>query len=153
MLVKKSIIEPDTRKYFEESFDKSFQYKEGSDLEHVIDEVLHDKNIFTYFALYFKAREGLKLGETSYWDDIRVHCPYGLIMDFDHIPRQLKIFNYEVTSPKYPKRNIEVTLGYSIRRKDNEISPEFFIRQVNDALKEPNRHLIEFNDQFKISSF
>lgn len=152
MLVKKSLIEEDTLRYFQENFDKSFQYKEGGDLQSVIDEVLHDRNIFTFFALYFEPRQGLELGSTNYWDDITVEEHYGLILDFN-TPRRLKLFNYNAVRPSFSKRNIEVYLGYGVHNTEGRLTPETFIQQVNDALRNPKEHLIEFGDRFKTISF
>ncbi len=163
MLVKESAITKETREFLKKDIDKHFEYKEGSDLQSIIKEVLKNKDIFTSFALYFKPRRGLELGRTSFWDDIMVYGHYGLILDFDHIPRELKIFNYETTSPMAPmrERKIEVILGYGIIEPSGgegvlgeleRLTPETFIEKVNDALKNPKGHIIEFDDGFKIVS-
>ena len=155
MLVKRPVIEEDTRKYLKDGFDKSFHYVDGSDLKAVIDEILHDRDIFTFFALHFEPRQGLILGNTTYWDDIRSYNHYGLILDFKYIPRELKIFNFETGQGMLiptPERTIEVSLGYCVR-EGTGLTPERFIGEVNRALKESKDYLIEFDDKFFCNGF
>ncbi|MDO8508950.1 MAG: hypothetical protein Q7S27_04670 [Nanoarchaeota archaeon] len=153
MLVKKPVIEKDLRKTLNSNIDYKFRYKEGDNLESAIKEVLADRDIFTFFALFFKPRQGLKLGSMGYLDDsVRVEQHYGLMLDFENLPRRLKLFMYETTSPSYPNREIEVNYVWDLNNGERQLNVETFIEQVNETLRYPRKYLVELNEGFRIES-
>ncbi len=150
MLVKKSVIDEGIRESINAKINNQFIYKEGSDLDSVIGEVLHDRDLFTYLALNFKHNQGLEIGCNSYFDDITVEEHYGLILDFNNIPRELKLYSFEVPTPLYPRKSFDLFLGNRLRTTYSQLEPESFLRNLNASLENKEKNLIEFDERFKI---
>lgn len=145
MFVKKDALEEETRDYLVDRLDKSFTYKEGNDLNSIINEVLNDRDIFTFLAIFSERGSGLRLGHISYFDDAILYTHYGLVLDFDKIPRRTKLFSFESFDELGFGKQDNLMFGFGIGGRGDRPSPDYFLRQVNHVLKNPEPYLLKLN--------
>ena len=150
MKISVPVIGSDARAYLNSQLDKNFQKPNGEDLDSVVLEVLKDRDVFTFLAHYSLRGQGLRLGQFSFFDDIRVIVDYGLVLDVDHVPRQTKLFTYETVND-IEQNNLELGLGFGDYKKkfSGDVrefpTPQRFVEEVNRTLLKPTSFLVKLN--------
>jgi len=150
MKISVPVIGSDARAYLNSQLDKNFQKPNGEDLDAVVSEVLKDRDVFTFLAHFSKRGEGLRLGQFSFFDDIRVMVDYGLVLEFDRLPRQTKLFTYETVND-IEQNNLELGSGFGDYKQkfSGDVhgfpTPQRFAEEVNRTLLEPTGYLVELN--------
>ncbi len=140
MLVSKPVIYSETREVLEEHLRNHFQTPEGIDLDAVVAEILHDKDLFTFLAIHLDEEKGLYLGSMRYDCDEIIPVHYGLTLDFK-VPRKSQIFYYR---DKSIERQEKISLCDIVPHHQGCPSPKQFITQINNVLKNPKDYLITF---------
>ena len=81
---------------------------------------------------------------------ISVLVDYGLVLDFDHLPRKTKLFTYEgVNGIEQNHHELRLRFGdYKQKFSGNVYGfplPERFVEEVNRVLLEPVSYLVNLN--------
>lgn len=144
-------IDEKTRTVLTTKLADHFKYTEGDDLQAVVSEVLSDRDLFTFLAVFLADDTGLKLGTMSYWDDATVNIDYGLTIDFHNPPRQTKLFTAEYfgytpvlsegsrLNIMFPEEYLTSDVG---RFCSNAPTPKDFVAAVNAVLQDPKQYVV-----------
>lgn len=135
-------ITDETRKILQASLDKTFSAPQGSDLDAVVTEVLHDQQLFTYLAAYLPNDHGIYVDCSTFWDDTTVHHVYGLTLDNTGIPRHTALFSCQLVLPPSGFLVQKPFLARRLSLRDNNPTPSAFCQSVNYALSMGRRRCV-----------
>ncbi len=122
------------------------QESPASSLDSVVESVVNDPDVFRLLMKLLPENKGLRLGEFSYWDDIRVRFAYGLTLNLD-APRAVVMFSQEI----YPTKGLYRTAGSGFPKVfgDSHVqgvpSAEEFVYRVNNVLAKADENVISLN--------
>ena len=92
MLESVNVINEKIIKKLEKDLVGYYKFKEGNDLNSVVSEILNNRTLNLYLLSFLPKDNGILLGNTSYFDDIRVDIHYGLTVNFADSPRKTELF-------------------------------------------------------------
>lgn len=141
MLIRKDAINKKLRDFLEDSLLDYFKFKQGEDLDSAVEEVLNDRDLFTFLAVNLDKGKGLWLGYVriyrNLYDHYNYNLHYGLTLDFE-VPRRTAIFSFRSNSPVpyYISQNSirSLKLGYSL---SDEKLKSCFCNHVEGILTHP----------------
>ena len=154
MLIQVPAINDESRKIMRGHIEKEFKFKQGRELDDVVSEVLNDKDLFMFLAMFLPTNKGIQLGSTSYWDDIHVDVFYGLTLNFNQTTRKTHLFFYDSVSSvsEMEQMNLTTSFSFPYDKSSRYISDfrgwptgEEFANEVNSALRNPKERLIKLN--------
>jgi len=134
---------------FENDLSKNFKFSKKENSNSIISGILNNKALNLWMFSYLPFRSGIKLGETSYFDDVHVNVLYGLSVNFNSDLRKVGIFIGEsVLSKKIKLKNLSSFFpNYSDKYNfKGWPSPERFLDQFEYVFSEKDisKYLVEF---------
>lgn len=147
------ILSRKTRGLLEQKFRAYFNRGQGDDLNSAVQDVLSNRDIFSFLAAFLPDGQGLPLGKLELDSPSGLHIHYGLTINSNthwrDLPRKTFMYNYQSPSKHagFYKEKSSLIFGEGLNLYPDAVAreyptPEAFLRNVNFALQGFNERLI-----------
>ncbi|MCA9485539.1 MAG: hypothetical protein KC506_01710 [Nanoarchaeota archaeon] len=167
MKVEVPVIDAQSRSCLRGQLDEFFsgKFKDVSDSKHgdlnrVIQEVLADRDVFSYLVAFLPKNQGLWIGETTSFDDTTIYHHYGLALNLEDVPRGVHVYNFRSTSPDRSPLSSGILPAsyfggvefpcYGVDFGESNVpTVEGLVNSVNMTLRFPKQHLVQLFENQK----